>query len=166
MDSEENDIVLADKKVYEVGYLLLPKLSEEEIPAVYGNFKELVSRLGGEVISDEMPKMIGLAYSMSKVISNVRNNFTNAYFGWVKFYMEADKIAELKKAFTNDANVLRFLITKTVKENTMSSKRFTSREGMPRRRVTPTIVRKEEGEALPINKEEIDKEIEALVATE
>jgi hypothetical protein len=103
---------------------------------------------------------------MSKVISNIRNKFTTAYFGWVKFYMDADKVLELKKSLTQDTNFLRFLIVKTVKENTMSSRRFASREGMPsRRRITP-VVKKEEGEALPINKEQIDKEIEALVSAE
>lgn len=167
MSDEEKDLsAQTDKKVYEVGYLLIPKLAEEEAPAIYGNIKELVARLGGEIISDEMPRLIPLAYSMSKVIANVRNSFNTAYFGWVKFYMDAEKIAELKKNLNQEASMLRFLITKTVKENTMSSKRFTSREGMPRRRIAPTAVKKEEGEAVPINKEEIDKEIEALVATE
>ena len=47
--------------------------------------KELVSSFGGEIISDEMPKMTGLAYSISKVISNVRSKFNTAYFGWIKF---------------------------------------------------------------------------------
>jgi hypothetical protein len=55
------------------------------------------------------------------------------------------------------------LLLKTVKENTIAAKRFTHGEVVHRR---PTKRRNEENEtAIPINKEEIDKEIDALVAT-
>ena len=58
---EEKDI---DSRIYEVGYLLVPAISEEELPVVYGNLKELVASFGGNIISDDMPKMLGLAYPM------------------------------------------------------------------------------------------------------
>ena len=41
--------------------------------------------------------MIQLAYSMVKVVANVRNKFNTAYFGWIKFAMDSDKILELKR---------------------------------------------------------------------
>lgn len=165
MADAENEEKELENKVYEVGYLLLPKLTEEEIPVVYGNLKELVGKLGGQIIADEMPKMITLAYSMSKVIANIRSKFSTAHFGWIKFYMDPEKVAELKKTLTFDPNFLRFLIMKTVKENTIAAKRFVGRDSVRRK---PFVAKRtEEGEtALPINKEEIDKEIEALVATE
>ncbi len=150
-------------KVYEIGYLLVPKLTEEEVPAVYGNIKELVSRLGGEIVADEMPKLIPLAYTMGKVISNIRHKFDNAYFGWTKFMMDADKVAEFKKTLTFDPNFVRFLIIKTVKENTIASRRSVGRD-MARRKTGITKPKGEEGEAAPINKEAIDKEIDALVS--
>lgn len=149
----------ADTKVYEVGYLLIPTVKEEDVAALFGNMKDLVNKLGGSVIADEMPKMMQIAYPMTKVISNVRNKFTTAYFGWVKFTMEGAQVLELKKKLDLDTNVLRFLITKTVKENTIAAKRFV-RSDMHRK----PEVKREEGEAMPINKEEIDKEIDAMVA--
>ncbi|HPS21384.1 MAG TPA: 30S ribosomal protein S6 [Candidatus Paceibacterota bacterium] len=159
---EEN---IKDSKVYEVGFLLVPTLSEEEVPTVYGDMKELVASLGGEVISDEMPKMTNLAYTMSKTIQNVKNKFDTAYFGWTKFFMDADKITDLKKKLDFDPKIIRFLIIKTVKENTIASKKFASREGLKRK--APVTVKKEDGsEEVPteINKEEVDKEIDAMVA--
>ncbi|MBY0376706.1 30S ribosomal protein S6 [Patescibacteria group bacterium] len=153
----------SDARVYEVGYLLAPTIAEEEVPAHYTSLKDLVVSLGGEMISDEIPKMIPLAYTMLKVVSNVRSKFNNAYFGWVKFEMNPDKIGELKSKLDLNPNIVRFLITKTVKENTIASKRFIYKDG-PRRK-TP-MQKKEEGEvSAPINKEEVDKEIEAMVAT-
>lgn len=151
-----------NSRIYEVGYLLLPTISEEEIPAVYTNLKDLVVSLGGEIISDEMPKIIPLAYTMSKVIQNVRNKFDSAYFGWVKFEMDPQKVLELKKKLDLDLNFIRFLILKTVKENTIAAKRFVHRD---LKRKVSTV--KKEGEndiATPIDKEEIDKEIDAMVA--
>ena len=150
----------ADSRVYELGYLLTPAISEENLPVVYGNLKELVSSLKGVAISDEMPKMINLAYAMTKVVANVRNKFNTAYFGWVKFAMDSDKVLELKKKLDLDPNFIRFLILKTVRENTIATKRF-ARGEMHRR---PMIKKNEKiGTAVPINKEEIDKEIDALV---
>jgi len=158
-DLENKDL---DTRVYEVGYLLVPTISEEEIPAVYGSIKEFITSFGGEIISDEMPKMIGLAYIMSKIFQNIRNKFNSAYFGWVKFSMNMKKVLELKKKLDLDPNILRFLILKTVKENTIATKRFARRD-MARRR-SPVMKRKGESEdVVPINKEEIDKEIDAMI---
>ncbi len=152
---------LKDSRIYEVGYLLVPSIPEEEVGAEYGNLKELVGSFGGVVVSDEMPKMIGLAYQMVKVVSNIRHKYDSAYFGWTKFEMDPEKVLELKKKLDMDAKVIRFLITKTVRENTIASKRFIGKDMIRRK---PQARKEDEGPAVEINKEEIDKEIEALVA--
>ena len=154
---EEN----SNSKVYELGYILVPTIKEEDVPMNYGNLKELIASFGGEIISSEMPKMITLAYSMSKVVSNVRSKFDTGYFGWVKFTMSSEKILELKKRLDLDPNIIRFLILKTVKENTIATKRFVRGEVYKR----PAMRENTKNETVvPINKEEIDKEIDALIA--
>ena len=149
-----------NSKVYELGYLLVPSIKEEDVSVNYGNLKELVSSFGGEIIADEMPKAISLAYTMLKVISNVRNKFNKAYFGWVKLTMDAQKVLELKKNLDLDQNLIRFLILKTVKENTIATKRFVRGETYKR----PKAKNKENEVVVPINEKEIDKEIDALVS--
>jgi ribosomal protein S6 len=162
MSENENEIKEeANSRVYELGYLLVPTISPEDVPAAYGNLKELISSFGSVAISDEIPKMIPLAYSMVKVVSNIRNKFNTAYFGWNKFIMETDAVLELKKKLDLDPQIIRFLILKTVKENTIAGKRFV--HGEVRRR--PRAEKSENNETVvPINKEEIDKEIDAMVA--
>ncbi len=150
----------ADSKIYELGYLLVPTIKEEDISVNYGNIKELVSSFGGEIIGDEMPKMIYLSYTMSKVISNVRSKFNTAYFGWTKFAMSPAKVLELKNRLDLDSNFIRFLIVKTVRENTIAAKRFA--RGEMYKKHTPKKGADET--SAPINKEEIDKEIDAMVA--
>jgi ribosomal protein S6 len=162
MQVNESEIEIdKNSRVYEFGYLLVPTVEEVNVPVLYGNLKELVSSFGGVSISDEMPKMIPLAYTMVKVVANVRSKFSTAYFGWLKFMMDSDKVLELKKKLDLDPNIIRFLILKTVKENTIASKRFVRGD----MRKKPRSAKEESGEtAVPINKEEIDKEIDALVA--
>jgi ribosomal protein S6 len=161
-NEEKNEAQLnTDSRVYELGYLLVPSITEENLPATYGNLRELVASFKGEIISDEMPKMMPLAYGMSKVLANTRHKFNTAYFGWIKFVMDSENVPELKKKLDLDLNLIRFLIMKTVKENTIASKRFVRGE-MHRK---PRAEKNGENEtAMPINKEEIDKEIDALIA--
>ena len=40
-------------RVYEVGYLLIPTIPEEEVPAVYSGLKDLIVSLGGSIVADE-----------------------------------------------------------------------------------------------------------------
>ena len=159
-ENTTNEVVKdSDKRVYEVGYLLIPTLGEEDLPVVFGNLKNLISSFGGEIISDEMPKMIPLSYNMTKVIQNIRNKYNNAYFGWTKFELDGEQMPEFKKKLNLETNFLRFLILKTIRANTMSSRRFVPKDLKKR-----TYTKKKEDSTEPINKEEIDKEIEAMVS--
>lgn len=152
----------SSSRIYELGYLLVPTIPQEDVSINYSNLKELVSSFQGEIIADEMPKIIPLAYSMQKVISNVRNKFNTAYFGWTKFMMDSEKVLELKKNLDLRSDIIRFLILKTVKENTIASRRFVGRDMTYKKQ----HIKKNTGNetVVPINKEEIDKEIDALVA--
>ena len=158
-EKEQKAGEVSDARVYEVSYLLTPSVAEGDVATEYGNLKELINALGGEVISDEMPRNLELAYQMDKVIANIKHKFNNAYFGWFKFTMDAEKVLDLKKKLDLDTKIIRHLIIKTVRENTMSVKKFVKSE---MKRYTPKA--KVEGEEAPeINKEEIDKEIDAMI---
>ncbi len=161
-NGEENPIKdSTNGKVYELGYILVPTLEEGTVPAVAGDLKELITTTyKGEFISEEMPKMMTLAYQMLKVTNNIRNKFTTGYFGWIKFTMNAEGILAFKKQLDLDPNIIRFLILKTVRENTIATKRFIGR-GVGKR---PLNIKKPDEVAAPINKEEVDKEIDALIS--
>jgi hypothetical protein len=62
----------------------------------------------------------------------------------------------------NYSNIIRFLILKTVKENTIAAKRFVHKEITHKKPMAKKADENEE--VVPINKEEIDKEIDAMVA--
>ncbi|KND46742.1 MAG: hypothetical protein AB201_02800 [Parcubacteria bacterium C7867-006] len=105
--------------VYEVSYLLLPSLAVEQVPGKASSIKEMMTRLGGTVISDENPVLIDLAYPMVKVVGTERHKANSGYFGWIKFEMTAGDVEKVKKALDADVDTVRYLIIKTVRENTL-----------------------------------------------
>ena len=160
MENEDKNEV--DGRIYEVGYLLVPVITEENLPAEYGNLKEMVSSMGGNIIADEMPRFIDLAYEMAKDVENKRSKFNTAYFGWIKFEMDPESLSKLKDSMTLSEKIIRFLIIKTVRENTIASRKPMDRRGEFMKK-KPAGVKGDEAPAPEINKEEIDKQIDAMV---
>jgi hypothetical protein len=105
--------------------------------------------------------MLSLAYPMYKVVSNKKTKFESAYFGWVKFDGDPKGVSKIKKALEAKENVLRFIIIKTVRENTLARKpaAFTSKP------IKPAVKEEIKPEDAPqeINEVELDKTIEDLV---
>jgi ribosomal protein S6 len=146
-------------QVYEVGYILVPTIAEENVGGEVTLLKDMLTAEGAAFIADEYPKMMELAYEMTRAIANKKQKFTNGYFGWVKFEMSREGIVAAKAALDKNESDIRFLITKTVRESTMSPKRTYTKEGAHKRK-TPA----KEGEPVEaINEATIDKDIEALV---
>lgn len=166
---EQTDEIERELRVYEISYLLLPFITEEDISKESGRVKELISLSGGVIFSEEEPKLIPLAYEMSKVISNKNTKFNNAYFGWVKFEGEATQISTVKKALENNENILRFLILKTTKEAAVVRKPFSfNAKPIKSAPVAPKVAAKDEvkpGTEAPqeIDEVELDKTIDDLV---
>ncbi len=156
VEGEEKEIRL---HVYEVGYIMLPTIAEEGLGEEVTLFKDMFVENGAVFISDEYPKLIELAYEMSRSIENKKQKFSYGYFGWVKFECTTDQAKVIKEILDKNEKLVRFLMIKTVRENTMSVKRsYSKQDGASKRR--PTTKTKD---AEPINEEVIDKEIDALV---
>ena len=105
--------------VYECSYLLLPSLATEQVPSLADGIKNAIVGLGGVVFSDESPILIDLAYPMTKVVQTTRHKCDTGYFGWMKFEMPAEGIEAVKKALDANNEVLRYIIIKTARENTL-----------------------------------------------
>lgn len=154
----EAEEVVARMGIYEVGYIMVPSIAEENLGAEVTAFKDTLTAAGVTFISDEYPKMMELAYEMSRSIANKKQKFSYGYFGWVKFECTTEQARAIKAMLDLNETLVRYLMIKTVRESTMSSKRPYSKEGAKRRAST-----KSSEEQAPINEEEVDKEIEALV---
>lgn len=151
--------------VYEVSYLLLPSLALEQVPAKVAALKAQLTSAGGQMISDENPILIDLAYPMTKVVQTVRHKCTMGYFGWMKFEITKEGVEAVKKSFDLDNEILRYLIIRTVRENTLLSGKMKLKSEDVSKRFggsleTEVVEPVAEKEATP---EEIDKSIDDLV---
>lgn len=160
----------SDMTVYEVSYLLLPSLALEQVPAVVGEIKNSINTAGGEVVSGEDPVLIDLAYTMTKIVQTQRYKCDSAYFGWTKFELTADGIEVVKKALDANDNILRYLLVKTVRENTLlHGKMMLKKEDVKREYSEETIedsdeILEPESESDKVLEEgDIDKSIDDLV---
>lgn len=113
-------------KVYELGLNLVSSLAEEQVPAHFAEIKSHLEKEGAVFISEEMPKLRQLAYTMTKNAQGKNQKHDHAYFGWVKFELEGDKVKELNVWLERHESVLRHIIVKTVKENTLYSHKVTA----------------------------------------
>lgn len=144
--------------VYEVGYLIVSSVAEENVPAEAEKIKKIIIDAGASVISEEMPHKEQLAYEMRrKTVSGAYEKYDEAYFGWVKFELSSSKIESVKKAVEVIPSVLRMILITTVKENTYLGKRALS--------MTPkAAIAVEEKKDVPVaTVEEMDKSIDDMV---
>ncbi len=150
--------------VYEVGFHVVSSVPEEEVGARVAHVHDVIEKYGGVIISEEFPRALDLAYPMVKVVNNQRKTYTSAYFGWVKFEGPTSSPVEVKKEFDADDKILRFIIIKTVKENTLMPKKLIAQAGKQDDREERTA-RKEEKEKPAMTDAELDKTIDELAGT-
>ncbi|MBU6427061.1 30S ribosomal protein S6 [Patescibacteria group bacterium] len=119
-----DDTINGDMSVYEIGYLLSPAVPEEKISDEVDALRKIITGAGAAIIADELPHRQKLAYVMRrKTVSGSYEKYADAYFGWLKFELEAGKIEGVKKSFETNPSVLRTLLLSTVRENTYLGKR-------------------------------------------
>ena len=147
-----------ENKVYEIAFNIVPTLADEQVAATFGALKDTMTKLGGSMLVEAYPKPMNLAYAMNKVISNKNNKFSTAHFGWVKFEMPAANVEEFKKILDRDENIIRFMILKTVRENTMAPKKTFRADGAKR-----GSSRDESAEDAAMDKEVVDQKIDELI---
>lgn len=99
--------------VYEVGYHLLPSLSDDEVQAWVKDLTSFLKKQEANFVGEKMPEKIDLAYAIERRVEGRFQAVRSAYFGWVAFELEPRCIADVKKFMDTNGSVLRFLITTT-----------------------------------------------------
>lgn len=149
-------------QVYELGYHIVSTVAEENLPKEVEALKAIVLKDGGSLVSEGEPKLINLAYSMTKSVADIKKKFNTAYFGWLKFETKSELMPSIKKAVDAYPNVLRYLLIKTVRENTLYTPKLNNVR--PVEKEAPKAkksIKTEEKKASSV--EDIDKSIDELV---
>jgi ribosomal protein S6 len=158
--------------VYEIGFLIAG-VPEDRVPAEAGAVKEAVTGSGAAIIAEEAPRHEALAYTMRKKnVSGSYEKYDDAYFGWIKFEAQSDKVDGLKKAIEAMPSILRMLLITTVKENTYLGKHAPIVAAVPYAKKTVTLADAPEAVAAVVEKEpapaaatveDMDKSIDDMV---
>ncbi len=143
-----------ETKMYEIGYLLSPLISEEKLDEEISALRKLIEDRKGFIMNESRARTQSLAYPVK--------GFNSAYFGWIKFAASPEVLPEIKISFDNPPiggdKIIRFLIIKTIKETAVPR--------LTRKIVKKKISFEKPKEKLGIKPEEIDKKIEELIGHE
>lgn len=111
MPATEADVAYDERTSYEFAFHILPTVAEGEVPTVFSDIKERIASKG-EIISEENPDRVELAYPIVKQIEGKNRKFTSAYFGWVRFKLDGAQINELTEELAEINAILRHLLIK------------------------------------------------------
>jgi ribosomal protein S6 len=151
------------QNVYEIGYLLVDTLNDEQVAAESEKINKMITNSGAEVIGLEQPHKEALAYSIRrKTLAGSYESYDEAYFGWIKFELATSKIEALKKSIEVLPVVLRMLVITTVKENTYLGKRAPAFAAAKTAALSVPMAEEKKAEE-PATMEEMDRTIDEMV---
>lgn len=150
----------SDLRIYEVGFHLLPKVAEGDIPAEVEKIKAILSTHGASVIAEESPRMIQLSYPMSRAEAGKRDRYNQAWFGWVKFEVLPTEVKPIEEGIGRMNTVLRLIVISTVRESTRSGKLLLSERPLGETIRKPEMHKGEK----KLSEAEIETAVETLVA--
>lgn len=155
-------------QVYELGLHMLSTLTEEELAAAVDVIREEIKKHGGSFIAEGTPELIDLAYTMTVNEGGKHTKYNKAYFGWIKFDMEPLKANEMKtEVIDADKNILRYILIKTVREDTRVQAREETLQTLEEVKTTGTLEKKqvveEEKKGEEASDIDIDKAVDELV---
>jgi ribosomal protein S6 len=154
-------------RIYEVGYHVLSTVKEEEVEAVVSTIRKDIEKAGGSLITEGAPQSVKLSYTMSVNKGGKNTHYERAYFGWIKFEADSEATGKLKETLTSDENILRFLIFKTLREDTrVSARPKTLREVRRTDKITSTPKKGAEPKEVSeeVSEKDLDKALDDITS--
>lgn len=105
----------AEAGSYELAFHVLPTVAEGEVATVFQNLKDIITKKGGEITTEEAPARFDLAYEIIKYLEGRNRKFTSAYFGWIRFTVEPSAIEKIEHDVEGVKELLRHILIKLTK---------------------------------------------------
>lgn len=146
--------------VYEVAFHIVPTVGDEGVATVVEKIR--VALGDAEIIKEQFPSKMTLAYVIERGAEGRREKYNDAYFGWIKFATGREQIPAFEQKLHGIRDVLRSLLIETVREDIVAPRRavYTSDRLEGQTLKKPTSAPEA---ATEVSEEELDKSIEALV---
>lgn len=112
MPATEAHDMISDTNHYEFAFHVLPTVAEGEVAGVFDALKAHITKAGGEFSTEEAPARVDLAYEIVKPIDGKNRKFNSAYFGWIRFTLTPEHVAELTEELESMPSILRSIMIK------------------------------------------------------
>jgi ribosomal protein S6 len=163
--SKEHEDKEKKTQAYELGYHLVPSLSEDDLALRVTDLQKAVTAEGGSVISEGQPQAFTLAYPMRKMRGGRWDHYDSTFFGWVRFEVSPDALEVIKDFLDHNEYLVRYLLIKLDDVALASKPVSNAKIEMKEVETEPKeLVKKQEKEEKgEVVEEELDKEIEELI---
>ena len=152
-------------RIYEIGYNIVPTVKEEDLEKIVGTIRTQIEKAGGSFIAEGAPSLTRLSYQMSTREGDKWVEYDRGYFGWLKFETGVETARALEEMLKGNANVMRFIIFRTVREDTRAKyKAPTLREVKRTDTIKSTPRRVSEETKGPVSEEELEKALQDITA--
>lgn len=160
----------AVSRIYEVGYHITPTVKEEDLEKIVSEVRGIIEKQGGSFIAEGAPSLMKLAYPMSVRLPAQAGEgeryaeYDRGYFGWIKFEGAPAIAAMLDEALKTNRNVLRFIVFKTVREDTRAKMKAPTLREVKRTDTIKAAPRRIEEVAAPVSEADLEKALEDITA--
>ena len=159
MSEQEAVIIEKDEpvaRVYEIGYHISPSVKEENLEKVVSGVRSTIEGAGGSFIAEGAPALTRLSYPLTSREGGKTVEYDRGYFGWIKFEAGVDAAEALEQSLKASAQIMRFIVFTTVREDTRAKIKPTLREVRRTDTIKMTPRRAEES-AVPVSEEDLEK---------
>jgi len=165
--AEENKNAATDTqesatRIYEIGYHVMPTVEEADVEKVVGDIRSQIEAAGGAFIAEGAPSLTRLSYPIEAREGDKYVDHDRGYFGWLKFEAPTAAAATLDESLKGNGKVLRYIIFKTVREETRARLKTPTLREVKREGTIKTTARRPEEESVPVSEADLDKAIQDL----
>jgi ribosomal protein S6 len=115
-------------KLYELGFHIVPTVTEDQVAEVFSVIKDIISKNNGEIVKEAEPKAMKLAYTIITKIAGKNERFNSANFAWIKFTAASEDIESIKQEVEANEQIIRFIVVKTVDDEEHSTSKLVEDE--------------------------------------
>jgi len=157
----ENGTDMPVSRIYELGYHVIPTVSESDVESIVASIRSRIEKAGGSFIAEGAPALIKLAYDMESREGDKNISHDRGYFGWLKFEATTDAAEDLDTMLAADPKILRHIVFKTVREETRARMKAPTLREVKRTDTIRTTPRQEEA-AGPVSEADLDKALQDI----
>lgn len=159
---KETDTEGGIARIYEIGYTIAPTAKEEDVEKAVGGIRAEIEKSGGTFIAEGAPSLTRLAYPMQTHEGGKRVEHDRGYFGWIKFEADISVAHLLEETLKKNENIMRFLVFRTVREDTRAKMKAPTLREVKRTDTIKTTPRRAEETAGPVSEEELEKALQDI----